>query len=141
MDTRIINKKGKIKMTIDNKFIEEVAKWHKQAMPHATLATQLLKLNEEVNELSMAGNDYLAKNSSDNLELVNMELADVLLCCFVLSRRFNSGVGTIVANGLLEPMSKIVKGSVFMCIKLKHDINKARKWQEIEPGVYKHAED
>lgn len=128
-------------MTIDNKFIEEVAKWHKKAMPHATLATQLLKLNEELNELSMAGDDYLAKASSDNLELANMELADVLLCCFVLSHRFKSCVGTIIANGLLEHMPEIVKGSVFMCIKLKHDINKVRKWQEIEPGVYKHVED
>jgi hypothetical protein len=127
-------------MKLDDKFLKDVIKWHKKTMPHATLATQLIKLEEELAELGEASKAAATKSSSDNLELANMEIADVLLCCLVLERRFGSLVGPFVCNNILEDMPDVMRGSVFTLARLKFEINKSRKWAEVEPGVYRHED-
>lgn len=118
-------------MFIDEKTQNELCKWHKKAMPHATLATQLLKLEEELDELAKAktDNDFA------------MELTDVIICSFILGKRFKSHVGFTVFNAMQRMMDGTMTGKVQVYLSLKLDINKSRKWKETKPGYYKHVED
>ena len=117
-------------MFIGEKTQNELYKWHKKAMPHVTLATQLLKLEEELDEL--------AKAETDND--IAMELTDVIICSFILAKRFKSHVGFTVFNAMQRLMDGTMTGKVQVYLSLKLDINKSRKWVEIEPGVYRHED-
>lgn len=118
-------------MFIDEKTQNELCKWHKKTLPHVTLATQLLKLEEELDELAKA------KTEND----IAMELTDVIICSFILAERFKSHVGYTVFNSMERLMDGQMTGRVQVYLSLKLEINKSRKWKEIEPGVYKHVED
>ena len=128
-------------MLIDEKFARDVAKWHKKAMPNATHATQLLKLEEELDELDKAAGVYIKDPTRENRAEACQEVADVVLCGVVLEKRFKSKVGPAVVNGILEQMPWPLRHVVERYVIEKHEINKLRKWQEVKPGYYKHTED
>ena len=126
---------------IDKKFANDIVKWHKKAMPHATLASQLEKLDEELKELGVASEKASRDNSTAGMMMEAFEeTADVLICCVVLCERFGSSIGSVVANSIASSEASI-QMIIDMCMWSKMRKNKARKWKEAKPGYYKHVED
>lgn len=101
--------------------IEEIVKWHKKTFPDADLKSQKLKFVEEYREYLESGDI--------------MELADMVIVCYVLRGRFKfegfDGViwHELILNGHPEGLRKAV------IEKMK--INKKRRWKK-EGGVYRH---
>ena len=99
---------------------EQIAKWHEDTFPNATMESQLLKLEEEIGE-------YFS--SEDDME----EYADVYIVVKVLQLRYKSLIGDIMSELLLND------DDVIRCINNKMDINTQRKWEFVD-GVYRHVE-
>ncbi len=96
---------------------DEVVKWHKQAFPVCTKQSQVIKLEEELEEFYKDG-------------FSDKELADVLIVAIVLSIRFNSYIG----KDILARYYTADKDSL---IKEKLEINKRRKWLVVN-GTFHH---
>lgn len=124
---------------IDKKFANDIIKWHKKAMPHATLTSQLEKLDEELRELNSAAAKAATASRLFEMTQAFEEEADVLICCVVLERRFNSSIGAIIANTISSDDPSI-KAIIELNMFSKMQKNKARKWKEVKPGYYKHVE-
>lgn len=111
---------------------KEILAWHKKTFPNATLASQVEKLDEEMEELANS------KGSSSVLE----ETADVIICCRVLRDRFKCQFANYIANCMFNQLGDDSLRSlvvILMCRKM--DENAARKWVEIKPGYYRHEND
>lgn len=107
-------------MTLD----EDIVAWHKQTFPDITMGELLLKLEEELKELS----DALGKTDGSFLE----EAADVYIVARALRERFNS----ITA---LHFCHTTKSKELVQAIKDKLSKNKKRKWHKVD-GVYRHKE-
>lgn len=103
--------------------IEEMSKQHEQLFPKADLASQVLKLEEELNEVAVAKTD----------QQVIKELADCIICCAGMYRFV-----PITAKFLSDEIGIAVKPAVEEEVNRKWAINLNRKW-EWNGKVYKHV--
>ena len=111
-----------------NKLDCNIVSWHKRAFPNATLESQLLKLEEEVREVTEA-------QSRGDIDNVHKEMADVYIVSVVLDKRFDSVIGRYflwLTNAYPIPRLKELVG-------YKMEINKSRNWV-CKDGVYRHAD-
>lgn len=104
---------------------ESILDWHKETFPDANLDTQLRKLAEEDNEL------YHADEGSEEYK---EEYADVYISIVGLSR-FNKDLAdnefyNLGFNGCLD------LDEAYEAIDKKMAINRQRKWQKSEDGIY-----
>lgn len=103
---------------------KDIAEWNKNQFPEATLESQLLKLEEEVEEAEESkGIDYLK------------ELVDIFIVASSLTYRFNSFIGKhtlLMLEDMLKGNDKFVK-----LVEEKMEINRKRKWSFIN-GTYHH---
>lgn len=107
---------------------EKIVAWHKKTFPDCTYESQLLKLDEELNEVVEAQWNGLIEQSYD-------ELADIYIVSKVLKERFNSIIGAYFIGLLNEhPCPELSKR-----VDRKMDRNKKRTWQKVN-GVYRHKE-
>lgn len=112
--------------------LDEIVKWHEKNMPGATLESQLLKLEEEFKELAAC--DPSSKEFGE-------ELADVCICCMILSGRFKSVAGSYIYNTTMDSAPEHMQADLVKYICDKMDKNAARKWVETKPGYYRHEDD
>lgn len=100
--------------------LEQGAKRHEKLYPRADLASQVLKLEEELQELSEAPND----------EKVINELADCLICCQGI-QRFAPMVADLIVHDAFEGSSWKSMGLLQKAIEYvekKWQINESREW-------------
>ena len=126
---------------IEEDIAKDIVDWHKTNMPNATLESQLLKLDEELKELrSAAGKVANSKEPDEALQAAALEeTADVLICCIVLNKRYNSAIGAVVSNCIASDDDRIDL-LIRTAIAKKMIKNKARTWEEVKPGYYRHKE-
>ena len=110
----------------------EIARWNKETFPDATASGQVLKLSEEFEELSDAieAGDFLTS-----------EKADCFIVAAALEERFNNALGRFVLYYLIEEMtdqSEAIAAEYFEAIEKKMEINRARVWNKMPDGRYKH---
>ena len=106
----------------------DIVAWHKRAFPDATLGSQLLKLEEEIREVTEA-------KSRGDTDHANKEMADVYIVSVVLDKRFDSVIGRYflwLTNAHPIPRLKEL-------VEYKMEINKSRNWI-CKDGVYRHAD-
>lgn len=127
--------------SIEEDIAKDIVDWHKANMPNATLESQLLKLEEELKELSTAAKKAANSKKFDAaLQAAAFEeTADVLICCIVLQERYNAAIGAVIANSTMSDDDRI-NYLVFTNIAKKMIKNKARTWEEVKPGYYRHKE-
>ena len=128
--------------SIEEDIAKDIVDWHKANMPNATLESQLLKLEEELEELSTAAKKVTDSKKCGAALQADLfeETADVLICCIVLNLRYNSAIGATVANCVASDADDEVKYLTLMAIAKKMIKNKARTWEEVKPGYYRHKE-
>lgn len=107
-----------------------VAKWHKKTFKDATMGGQLLKLEEEYKEL------VEAIDKGNNKEIYQ-EMADVLIVSAGLIR-LNSLIGSFHIEINLEKMDIKELINTLKAIREKMKINRARKWDKLKDGRFKH---
>ena len=128
--------------SVEEDIAKDIVDWHKANMPNATLESQLLKLEEELKELFNAAKKVADSKKRDTALQATAfeETADVLICCIVLQERYNSAIGAVVANCIAPDADGGIKYLTFMAIAKKMIKNKARTWEEVKPGYYRHKE-
>lgn len=107
---------------------DKIVEWHKKTFPDCTYESQLLKLDEELNEVSEAQNKGNYEHSFD-------ELADVYIVATVLKERFNSTIGVY----FIELLEGDPVPFLFERVDRKMDLNSKRVWHKVN-GVYRHEE-
>jgi len=126
---------------IDKQLADTIVKWHKKAMPHATLTTQLEKLEEEMKEAGEATGKYIKRDKADNMIKAAEEVADVVICCVVLAERFKSLIGIAIGSSFYPEPGNPVRLLLDTQIVHKMVINQTREWEEVKPGYYRHKKD
>ena len=111
----------------------EIAKWNKETFPDATASGQVLKLSEEFDEMQDAIEEgyYLMS-----------EKADCFIVAAALKERFNNALGRLVLYCLIEEMtdvSEAIAAEYFEAIEKKMEINRARVWNKMPDGRFKHS--
>lgn len=107
--------------------LKKVTQWHKKTFPNADKAGQLLKLEEELKE---------AKQSQTEKEAYK-ELADVFIVLAGLDR-FKSFIGGTLYGLLCDEINSQEKKALLKAIREKMKINRARKWDKLKDGRFKH---
>lgn len=110
----------------------EIAKWNKETFPDATVDGQVLKLSEEFDELR----DAIEAGNS-----LTSEKADCFIVAAALKERFNNALGRFVLDYLIEEMtdqSEKIAAEYFEAIEKKMEINRARVWNKMPDGRFKH---
>lgn len=108
--------------------LKEVKEWHKKTFPTATLAGQLLKLEEEMNEL------LRAKTREEH----KRELADILIVCAGLNR-WDSKIGNYMVNSHLESMQLETLFELILAVNDKMKKNRKRVWKKSGDGRFHHT--
>lgn len=103
---------------------EEITVWHTRTFPEATAASQLLKLEEELEEWESAG------SKERQLEAT----ADVIIVCTALTYRWNSRIAGIIADAFGTTPEICEKISAFVDAKMES--NTHRRWKIIPDGRY-----
>ena len=98
---------------------------HKKLFPLADLRGQLLKLEEELNEVETA------KTLQNRIE----EIADCIICCIGIYRFAPKTAQFIIKSILQENDEHIVE--IYKTVENKWQINLNRKW-EYKNGKYHH---
>lgn len=101
-------------------------KEHKELFPLADLRGQLLKLEEELNEVETA------ETFSDKIE----ELADCIICCIGIYRFAPKTAQFIIKSIVSENNDNIV--DIYDAVENKWKINLGRTW-EYKNGRYHHV--
>lgn len=109
--------------------LEKIKVWNGQTFTGATLAGQLIKLEEELREMGKA----------ESFEELGNEMADVFIVLGGL-RRWDSKVGEFFESTLLEKAKVGSLCDLLYHIQAKMDINRSRNWGEPKDGVYHHKE-
>lgn len=107
------------------KLEREIIDWHAKTFPDATMEGQLIKLEEEMNELANSA------NSEEGLK----EAADVYIVLCGL-KRWNCQIEKFVTRFWFVPVSTLYKAVVE-----KMNKNKARVWAKTAEGTYHHTND
>lgn len=121
--------------------ILSIAQWHQATFPDATLATQLEKFREEMDELADAADK--ASQTGETKEMF-FELADCAIVACGLCRWGMAAAKafyTIIAIiEKIELQNGVDPKQVFMAaIEQKMAINRQRKWRN-DHGKYQHIE-
>lgn len=121
--------------------ILSIAQWHQATFPDATLATQLEKFREEMDELADAADK--ASQTGETKEMF-FELADCAIVACGLCRwgmAAAKAFDTIIAIiEKIELQNGVDPKQVFMAaIEQKMAINRQRKWHN-DHGKYQHIE-
>lgn len=103
---------------------EEIARWHAQTFPQATQASQLIKLEEELEERQNAG------SQENRLR----ETADIIIVCTALNLRWNSRIAGMIADTFCTSAEICEKISAFVDAKMQE--NTHRRWEIIPDGRY-----
>lgn len=114
-----------ILITIFNERLENIKKWHARTFPKATLATQILKLEEELKEAKTAPEKKFAQ-----------EVADIFIVCAGL-KRWSSLIAEFFIDKFLTQASTETILLMLEEIEKKMKINKKRRWNE-KNGYYRH---
>lgn len=109
------------------KLLEDVREWHEKTFPDAKLNNQLLKLEEELEELEQAST-FLEKE---------LEYADVLIVCAGLMR-WKSKVGEYIIKNTISNNNLTGLNHIIGNIHIKMAKNKQRVWKKLKNGVYHH---
>lgn len=110
----------------------EIARWNKETFPDATEGGQVLKLSEEFEEL---------RNAVEAGDFLTCEQADCFIVAAALKERFNNALGRFVLDYLIEEMtdhSEAIVAEYFEAIEKKMEINRARVWNKMPDGRFKH---
>lgn len=128
---------------------EAIVEWHKKAFPNATLETQLKKVEDELQEMHDAIDDLIFKRTTDDTHAIE-EAADVYIASVALFGRFDSRLGALALNYIMDVEEEMIKaarqGVPNSAIKLRETINAKmnknakRTWHETAPGYYQHVE-
>lgn len=108
-------------------FLQKVNE-HKKLFPLADLANQLLKLEEELNEVKTAN------KLSHKIE----ELADCIICCIGIYR-FAPETANFIVKSILAQYDDYVP-EIYEAVENKWQINLNRKW-EYKNGKYHHIKE
>ncbi|MEE0060463.1 MAG: hypothetical protein UE295_06525 [Acutalibacteraceae bacterium] len=108
-------------------YLKRMSKEHEKLFPLATLGTQMLKLEEELEECENA----------DDIFSVQDELADgLLVSCGIY--RFAPKSALLVASSIIGTAEHFgFKSILLRKAKEKWEVNKKRKWK-YENGIYHH---
>lgn len=110
----------------------EIARWNKETFPDATVDGQILKLAEEFEEM---------RDAIEAGEFLMSEKADCFIVAAALKERFNNALGRFVLDYLIEEMtdeSEAIAAEYFEAIEKKMEINRARVWNKMPDGRFKH---
>lgn len=110
----------------------EIARWNKETFPDATVDGQVLKLSEEFDEL---------RDAIENADVLTSEKADCFIVAAALKERFNNALGRFVLDYIIEEMtdqSEKMADEYFEAIEKKMEINRARVWNKMPDGRFKH---
>ena len=110
----------------------EIARWNKETFPDATVDGQILKLAEEFEEM---------RDAIEAGEFLMSEKADCFIVASALKERFNNALGRFVLDYLIEEMtdeSEAIAAEYFEAIEKKMEINRARVWNKMPDGRFKH---
>lgn len=110
------------------KLRQKITKEHEQLFPLATLISQILKLEEELEELEKAEDMYKAIS----------EMADCfIVCCGIY--RFSKRVALMLMSAVLTAAEELGYLDVMLkSVEAKWEFNKTRKW-EFKDGKYHHV--
>lgn len=114
---------------IDNR-LNSIKRWHEKTFPDATLAGQLAKLEEEIQET-------LKTDPNKDKAAFFEEIADVLIVCAGL-RRFNSKIGISIENNYIDNATPDILAVIDLAIIQKMNKNRKRKWKKTEDGRFHH---
>ena len=128
--------------------VDKIVEWHQMAMPNATFDKQTLKVEDELQELMEAASLYV--DAIGPQEDAVEEMADVYISSLVLAKRFNSAIGVLVYNFVVDSLERLVSMGTEPALRLhakmlkaideKMDKNVRREWEETAPGYYQHKE-
>jgi hypothetical protein len=128
--------------------VDKIVEWHQMAMPNATIDQQTNKVEDELHELNTAASLYIEEAGPQGEALE--ELADVYISSVVLAKRFNSSIGVVVYNFIMDSIDRLAEqgtegairllSKIYKAIDEKMDKNVHREWEEISPGYYQHKE-
>ena len=110
----------------------EIARWNKETFKDATVDGQVLKLSEEFDEL---------RDAIEEGNFLTEEKADCFIVASALKERFNNALGRFVLDYLIEEMtdqSEKIAAEYFEAIEKKMEINRARVWNKMPDGRFKH---
>lgn len=119
------------------KILDNAVRWHIDTFKECTFESQLVKLEEELNELK-----DVVEIEGEGVDRYVEEVVDVLIVSYVLAIRFNSEVGGFVfsemEHNLISEYPKLAK-RVKKALEDKMKINRNRIWV-FENGKYHHVE-
>lgn len=128
--------------------VDKIVEWHQMAMPNATFDKQTKKVEDELQELMEAASLYV--DAIGPQEDAVEEMADVYISSLVLAKRFNSSIGVLVYNFVVDSLERLVAMGTEPALRLhakmlsaideKMDKNVRRDWEETAPGYYQHKE-
>lgn len=101
---------------------------HKKLFPLADLTNQVLKLEEEINEV----------NTADTLTHRIEELADCIICCIGISR-FAPKTANFIIKSIMTQNDDFLP-EIYDAVEHKWKVNLNRKW-EYKNGKYHHIEE
>lgn len=108
----------------------QIKEWHEETFPDATAGDQLLKLEEELEEVEQA------KNSSEVIK----EFADVLIVCAGLMR-WNKAIPNLMRKHFVSKFNNFdidYQEEILQALQAKFQRNKSRIWTRLPDGRYKH---
>lgn len=110
----------------------EITRWNKETFLDATESGQVLKLSEEFEEL---------RDAIENADFLTEEKADCFIVAAALKERFDNELGRFVLYYLIDEMtdqSEAIAAEYFEAIEKKMEINRARIWNKMPDGRFKH---
>ena len=117
--------------------LDSAVHWHMDTFKECTFESQLVKLEEELNELK-----DVIEAEGEGVDRYIEEVVDVLIVSYVLAIRFNSELGGFVfsemEHNLISEYPVLAK-RVKKALEDKMEINRNRIWV-FENGKYHHVE-
>lgn len=108
---------------------QNIADWHRDAMPECTMAQQYSKANREAREF------IYAKHHNDKAGMLE-EMADIYIVNVVLAVRYNNDMAKLVCRWIENFKNfEVIKQAV----DVKMDMNAARKFKWVK-GEWRHIE-
>lgn len=124
-----IEKMQKFELSIKfDEEMEKIKKWNEKTFPDATMAGQLMKLEEELREFTET------KTQKEQTK----ELADVFIVLGGL-KRWDCLIGNFIRNKLFDDAPVCALKRILKAIRRKMDINRKRTWKKSGDGRFQHS--
>ena len=124
-----IEKTQKFELSIKfDEEMEKIKKWNEKTFPDATMAGQLMKLEEELREFTET------KTQKEQTK----ELADVFIVLGGL-KRWDCLIGNFIRNKLFDDAPVCALKRILKAIRRKMDINRKRTWKKSGDGRFQHS--